>query len=103
VYVEWQSESPYSVADAKRICGEILASAKRPTALLCGNDVIAQGAIFAAQQIGLNLPLDLSLVGIGDFKGSNEIIPPLTTIRIPAKQIGAQAGSALIAKNVRSG
>ena len=37
------------------------------------------------------MPEDLSIIGIGDFKGSGEIEPSLTTIRIPAKRIGSQA------------
>ena len=37
-------------------------------------------------------PDDISIVGIGDFKGSSEIEPALTTIRLPARQIGHDAG-----------
>ncbi len=35
-----------------------------------GNDVIAQGVIYAAQSLGLNVPADISVTGIGDFSGS---------------------------------
>ena len=91
----WQSESPYSITEAKRACSEILSFDDRPTALLCGNDVIAQGAIYAAQKLGLRVPEDVSIIGIGDFKGSGEIEPALTSIRIPAKEIGNIAGTAL--------
>lgn len=92
----WQSQSPYSVTEAKEVGLQILSVSPRPTAILCGNDVIAQGLIFAAQSIGLCLPRDLSVVGIGDFKSSAEIVPALTTIRIPARQIGSLAGTRLV-------
>ncbi len=89
---EWRSEAPYSIGEAKRVCAEILARPTRPSAFLCGNDVIAQGAIFATMQAGLTVPGDVSVMGIGDFKGSGEMEPALSTIRVPAKQIGTLAG-----------
>jgi len=91
----WQIQTPYSTAQAKRASLELLASSDRPTALLCGNDVLAQGALFAALRLGLSVPRDLSIIGIGDFVGSSELEPPLTTIRIPAHRIGAAAAAYL--------
>jgi len=89
---EWTSESPYRIGEAKRTCTQMLSAAQRPTALLCGNDIIAHGAVYSALRMGFVLPDDLSIAGIGDFKGSGEMEPALTTIRIPAKRIGALAG-----------
>jgi LacI family transcriptional regulator len=89
---EWQWQVPYSIAQAKELAQGLLRRAHRPTALLCGNDVIAQGVIYGAQSCGLGVPGDVSVIGIGDFKGSGEIEPGLTTIRIPARAIGEIAG-----------
>lgn len=89
----WMLQSPYSLSSAKRDVTALLQSAHRPTALLCGNDVLAAGAIYAAQSIGLDVPRDLSVIGIGDFKGSEEMHPALTTIRLPAQRIGQLAGA----------
>ena len=89
---EHESEAPYSVSQAKHAAIPLLTDRSRPTALLCGNDVIAQGALFAAQSLGLKVPNDLSIIGIGDFKGSADVEPGLTTIRIPAETIGTLAG-----------
>ena len=91
----WSSEAPYNITQAKAACAEILRQAHRPTALLCGNDVLAQGALFAARHLGVAVPDALSVIGIGDFKGSAEIEPALTTIRIPAREIGTLAGQRL--------
>lgn len=91
----WRIQTPYSIGQAKRACLDLLAAADRPTALLCGNDVIAQGALYAALKLGLSVPRDLSIIGIGDFVGSAELEPPLTTIRIPARRIGAAAADHL--------
>lgn len=90
---EWQPEAPYSIAQAKQMTLDLLALDQRPKAILCGNDVIAQGALFAAQRIGLQVPQDLSIMGIGDFKGSADTEPGLSTVRIPAGRIGQMAGS----------
>lgn len=90
----WRTEAPYSIAQAKRATLELLSQAPRPTALLCGNDVIAQGALYAAQNAGLRIPDDISIIGIGDFKGSEDLEPALTTISIPAHDIGTIAGEA---------
>ncbi|MEO1109719.1 LacI family DNA-binding transcriptional regulator [Ruegeria sp. THAF33] len=89
---ERDSEAPYSISQAKQAATSLLTERIRPTALLCGNDVIAQGALFAAQNLGLKVPNDLSIIGIGDFKGSADVEPGLTTIRIPAETIGQLAG-----------
>lgn len=90
-----QWTTPYSVSQAKAVCLDILAQKDRPTALLCGNDVIAQGCLYAALQMGVRVPQDLSVVGIGDFKGSKDMEPALSTVRLPARTIGAQAGALL--------
>lgn len=89
-------ETPYSVTQAKSACAALFERSDAPTALLCGNDVIAQGAIFAAQRARVAVPDQISIMGIGDFKGSDALEPGLSTIRIPARAIGAQAGESLV-------
>ena len=91
----WRVQTSYSSAEAKRACLGLLMQPQRPTALICGNDVIAQGALFAALKLGLSVPRDLSIIGIGDFVGSAELEPALTTIRIPARRIGSAAADYL--------
>jgi LacI family transcriptional regulator len=68
----------------------------RPTALICGNDILATGALYGATASGLTVPDDITVVGIGDFKGSSEIEPALTTVRLPARRIGQEAGNAMV-------
>ncbi len=92
---EWQSEAPYSLTQAKQVCVDLLSQTTRPTALLCGNDILAQGAVFASQKLGLSVPDDISIIGIGDFKGSADLEPGLTTIRIPAQEIGRISGETI--------
>ena len=85
----------YDMALAKALAMQILAE-DAPSAFICGNDVIAHGVIHGAIRLGLNVPKDLSVVGIGDFRGSSAIEPPLTTVRLPARRIGQMAASVLV-------
>lgn len=96
VPAKWRAFSPYVIAQSKTVALEILSAPDRPTALLCGNDIIAQGAVFAATKLGLSIPRDVSIIGIGDFPGSAEMEPGLTTVRIPARDIGRRAGLHLV-------
>lgn len=89
----------YDMAKAKALAMRILAN-NAPSAFICGNDVIAHGVIHGAIRLGLNVPKDLSVVGIGDFRGSSAIEPPLTTVRLPARRIGQTAASVLVDKLV---
>lgn len=88
---------PYEVATAKRVASALLAR-RAPTAVVCGNDVIAHGVLYAAQRLGIDVPGDVSVVGIGDFSGSAAIEPGLTTVRLPARRIGRLAADVLVAR-----
>ena len=91
---QWMT--PYSVSQAKAVCLEILSQKDRPSALLCGNDVIAQGCLYAAMQMVMRVPRDISVMGIGDFKGSKDMEPALSTVRLPARTIGGQAADLIV-------
>lgn len=99
----WQMTTVYSISESKRDMMDLLSGPKRPTALICGNDILATGAIYGATAAGVSVPADLTVVGIGDFKGSSEIEPGLTTVRLPAKRIGREAGKALAAQITNDG
>lgn len=85
----------YDVGAAKALIKEILVN-DPPSAFICCNDIIAHGALYACQNIGLKIPDDISIVGIGDFGGSEHLEPALTTVRLPAKQIGTRAADVLL-------
>ena len=87
-------ETRYDIGEAKQRIRSALES-QRFTAIVCGNDVIAQGAVYACQNMGLKIPDDISIIGIGDFHGSAEMEPGLTTWRLPARRIGETAADAL--------
>ena len=96
----WRTQAIYNVSVAKQAILTLLEGAALPTALICGNDIIAQGALFAAQRLDFRVPEDLSIMGIGDFAGSADLEPGLTTVRLPAGRIGREAGRYLCSKIV---
>jgi len=76
---------PESGAAAAR---DLLSSPNRPTALLCGNDRMAIGAMSAAFGLGFRVPEDISVIGADDVLFARYLNPPLTTIRVPRDRLG---------------
>lgn len=86
------TESPYAISEGRRACALLLSrSAPRPTAIICGNDVLAQGALVECQAHGLQVPGDISIVGFDNLEFSMHSNPPLTTIDVPAEEMGIAA------------
>lgn len=56
---------------------------ERPTAIFCGTDLLAIGALHAAYRLGLRVPDDLSIVGFDDVPLASYLVPALTTIHMP--------------------
>jgi LacI family repressor for deo operon, udp, cdd, tsx, nupC, and nupG len=70
--------------------------ARGATAIVCGSDLMALGAIRAAHARGLRVPTDLSVVGSDDSSLMAFTDPPLTTIRQAVQAMGAAAVQALL-------
>ena len=66
------------------------------TAILCGSDLVALGAVRAARRRGLSVPADVSVVGCDDSAVTAFVDPPLTVVRPPARAMGAAAVTALL-------
>ena len=94
---DWAVQSLYSITEAKRVALTLLQGARKPTAVICGNDVLAWGMLNAARALKIDVPRDLAISGIGDFKGSKDIEPALTTVRVPARQIGHAGALQIVA------
>ena len=67
-----------------------------PTAIFAFNDAIALGALVAADQRGIRVPEDVSIVGYDDIKYATIVSPPLTTVRQPLAEIGRTGVNLLI-------
>ena len=67
-----------------------LPAEERPTAIFAATDQMAYGVLAAAEECGLDIPRDVALVGFDDDSPSSHVRPPLTTIRQPYYEMGAQ-------------
>ncbi len=75
---------------------QLLQQAPDLTALVCGNDLMALGALEALCEAGLIVPEGVSIVGFDDIPAAAEALVPLTTIRQPVVELGRQAAELLL-------
>lgn len=94
----WTLEVPYRLDDARQAARTLLPpdAAQRPTALVCGNDVIAYGVLLEAERRGLRVPQDLSVMGFDDLEWSRHLRPSLTTMHLPTDEVWSRAGQYLV-------
>ena len=90
----------YSIADADEAVSAFLRedASWRPTAIVGANDILALGALNAARRAGLHVPGTLSVMGFDDLDVAGAATPALTTVRVPALEIGAQAAASVVAR-----
>ncbi|HYQ79940.1 MAG TPA: LacI family DNA-binding transcriptional regulator [Anaeromyxobacteraceae bacterium] len=69
-----------------------------PTALFCGNDIIACGCLKALVAEGVRVPEDVSLVGFDDLPLAAVVDPPLTTVQVSKAEIGRMAVQLLVTR-----
>ena len=93
----------FGVADGYAIGLELLAAADRPTAVFAGSDMQALGIMRAANELGLRVPDDLSVVGYDDIPFASWLWPPLTTVRQPLREMAGTAARLVLdlAKGIR--
>ena len=90
-------ETAYSIENGDTAFRKLLNSAIPPTAIMCGNDVLAVGAVRAATGMGLRVPADVSITGFDDIELASVAPVPLTTVHVPHRRMGQYAAKALIA------
>jgi len=76
---------------------KLLELAEPPTAVFAANDLMALGAIYAAQDKGLRIPDDLAIVGYDDQKIASLSRPTITTVTLPCFQMGQASAELLLA------
>lgn len=74
----------------------IFSSPDRPQALVCSNDELALGVLNIAHARGINVPADMAVTGWDDIPFASVSIPPLTTVRQPARQLGTSTAQILV-------
>jgi DNA-binding LacI/PurR family transcriptional regulator len=87
--------SNYGIDAGASAVRALLSAPEKPSAIFCGSDLIAMGAMSALEQAGVEIPEDISVIGIDDISFAFLARPPLTTIRVPRERVGTTAFEAL--------
>lgn len=85
-----------SHADGYAAMQALLALPEPPTGVFVHNDILAMGALRAMRDAGLAVPRNVSVVGYDDIANAAYLSPPLTTVRIPKREMGALAGETIL-------
>lgn len=81
-----------------RLATALLSRPEPPTGIVCGNDRMAVGVYYAAYQLGLRIPDDLSVIGYDDHtEFSGYAVPPMSTVSLPYYEMGYAAIDRLLA------
>ncbi|NTW72399.1 MAG: LacI family transcriptional regulator [Eubacteriaceae bacterium] len=92
----YELKGKYSIKGGYDLMEELLTNLERPTAIVALNDEMAMGAIRRAEDAGLKVPDDISIVGFNNFQISEWFRPGITTIAQPMYDIGAISARILI-------
>ena len=86
----------FTEAEGARLCRELLDAAADVTAIVAGNDLMALGCYDVLTERGLLCPADVAVVGFNDMPFADRFHPPLTTVRIPHREMGVEAADLLL-------
>lgn len=86
----------FTEEEGARACDQLLSAAPDVTAIVAGNDLMAIGCYDTLERRGLVCPDDISVVGFNDMPFVDRLRPPLTTIRLPHREIGQRAAGLLL-------
>ena len=89
-------ELPYTIGAARAAFARLAKAGRLPTALACGNDILALGVLFEAAARGIRIPEDLAVAGFDNAPITAHIRPTLTTVNIPVDEMGESAAEALL-------
>lgn len=89
-------ETVYGIEEGAIAFEELMNADRRPTAVFCGNDVLAVGALRRARELGIDVPQDVSIIGFDDIELAQVVHPPLTTVHVPHREMGRLAALALV-------
>lgn len=90
-------ETAYEIDKGAEAFRQLMDLTPRPTVVMCGNDVLAAGALRESQQLGIKVPEQVSVTGFDDIELAEIVSPALTTVHVPHREMGRKAAHELIA------
>jgi LacI family transcriptional regulator len=98
----YESAEGYTIEFGDKTLRRIRLERPEVTAVICNSDVIAFGVLSACKKLGIDVPREMSVVGYDNLEFAEYLEPPLTTLAIPASEMGLRSAEALIA-NLKNG
>ncbi|CAB4558623.1 unannotated protein [freshwater metagenome] len=89
-------EAGWEPTGADAMVRKLLALNTPPSAIVCGSDLLAIGAMRTLREVGIAVPDQMAVCGFDDFDVSKFVNPQLTTVTVPAWEMGASAAGLLI-------
>jgi LacI family transcriptional regulator len=89
-------EADYTLEAGAQALRRLMSEHPRPTAVICGNDVLAAGVIMGARRGGIRVPEELSVTGFDDIDLAAVLEPALTTVHVPHRRMGWTAADKLL-------
>ncbi|MCV2886747.1 LacI family DNA-binding transcriptional regulator [Ruegeria aquimaris] len=90
-------ETTYEIDSGAHAFRDLMSRTPRPTAIICGNDVLAVGALREARRMDVSVPDEVSITGFDDIELAEIASPALTTVHVPHREMGRKAAQELIA------
>jgi LacI family transcriptional regulator len=90
------TEQAFNLEGGRLGLRQLMRLRRKPTAIFCGNDLLAVGAMLEAERMGLDVPSDLSICGIDNLEISEAINPGLTTVSLPTQDLGRIAAQYML-------
>ena len=90
-------ETSYNIELGGSAMRSLMQTRPRPTAVFCGSDILAVGAVRTCKTEGIAIPEEVSVVGFDDLEIAQVVTPELTTLHVPVKSMGEAAADATLA------
>lgn len=89
-------EAAYQIGEGQKAMAAVLEADPKITAVLCGSDILAIGALHELRCRGLDVPGDVSIIGFDRLEIAGYTLPPLTTLCVPSFRMGAEAAKFIV-------
>ncbi|WP_291144317.1 LacI family DNA-binding transcriptional regulator [Hydrogenophaga sp.] len=95
--LELLSPQPSSMRLGGELFEDLVRTRPDVDAIFFCNDDLAQGGLLAALRLGVAVPQQIAVAGFNDLSGSDQMLPPLTTVRTPRRAVGEAGARTLLA------
>jgi LacI family transcriptional regulator len=89
-------EGQWSIDEGRRLFRRVAETRPMPTAVICGNSLLAVGAVLESQAMGIAVPDAMSIVGYDDIEIMRELPIPITTVRVASDEVGRHAARVVV-------